>query len=806
MDQPGALDGIRVVELAGARTQYGAMLLAGLGAEVILVEAPGGSVLRRQKPFLAGRDGDLEASLSFHAHNFNKRGVMLDLLREDGARAFRTLIADADIVIEGQEPGALDRAGVGFAACAQVNPRLIWTSITPYGATGPHAHYAGSDLSAQAMGGAMATTGEAGGRVFRAGGDVGDKMASYTAAAATLVALVERDRTGRGRFVDVSAQEAVAAQMETGTLFYTFTGQQPQRGGRLYPTAAFPCGLFPASDGWISLVALQPQHWQALVEWIGDARLATERFKNGAERALARDEIDAVISAWSKQHSKQELSREGQRRRIAVAAINTPREVAADPHLNEANYFRTVTRDDVGSLTLPGPPFGASVTPYRVSSAAPKLGEHTTQVLTARPLSRKVEAASAPSRKLPLAGLRVIDLSWVIAGPVCTRFLADHGAEVIKVEALGGGDPVRHFGPWLEGQNSAPEGGAAFVLLNRNKRSVTIDLKRPEGVQLLRDLAKSSDVFVDNFAAGTMERLGLGYAALQSANSKIIMAQLSGFGQSGPYANRVAYGQTLLALTGHYDQIGESNSAPLLPGYTYTDQAAGVIGAFAILAALHYRNRTGVGQHLDLSLFQIGSSLMAEFFAEALANGTETTRNGNGNDDALLHGVYRCKGDDRWCVIAAWTVRQWRTLLDEIARDQPSLSSQLEQVFTSGNRAARDATVEAWTSALAPEDVMKRLQARGIEAAMVQGPRELLADRHLAARGYFQSFPHVPSGKTLPSDGIPFHFDGAARAIRQGPPVLGEANDYVFRDLLGIGREEIERLQKLGVIGESKAA
>lgn len=802
MEQPGALDGIRVVELAGARTQYGAMLFAGLGAEVMLVEAPGGSAVRRQKPFLAGREGDLEASLPFHAHNFNKRGLVLDLSREDGVRAFRTLIADADIVIESHTPGALEKAGVGFSACAEINPRLIWTSITPYGATGPHAHYAGSDLSSQAMGGAMATTGEAGGRVFRAGGDVGDKMASYTAAAATLMALVERDRTGRGRFVDVSAQEAVAAQMETGTLFYTFTGQQPQRGGRLYPTAAFPCGLFPASDGWISLVALQPQHWQALVEWIGDPRLATERFKNGAERALARDEIDAVISAWSMQHSKQDLSREGQRRRIAVAAINTPREVAADAHLNEAKYFRTVTRDDLGSLTLPGPPFGASVTPYRVSSAAPRLGEHTTQVLAARPRSLAPETAPAAARDLPLAGLRVVDLSWVIAGPVCTRFLADHGAEVIKVEALGGGDPVRHFGPWLEGQNSAPEGGAAFVLLNRNKRSVTIDLKRPEGVKLLLDLARSSDVFVDNFAAGTMERLGLGYAALQGANPKIIMAQLSGFGQSGPYANRVAYGQTLLALTGHYDQIGEPDSSPLLPGYTYTDQAAGVIGAFAILAALHYRNRTGVGQHLDLSLFQIGSSLMAEFFAEALANGTESTRQGNGNDVAILHGVYRCKGDDRWCVIAVWTQRQWATLLDEISRDQPAIGSKLKQT----DRRARDAAVEVWTSALAPEDVMRRLQARGIEAAMVQGPRELLADPHLAARGYFQSFAHVPSGKQLPSDGIPFHFDGVARAIRQGPPVLGEANDYVFRDLLGIGREDIERLQKLGVIGESKAA
>ena len=812
----GALDGIRILEISGPRTQFASMLLAGMGADVWLVEPPEGSALRRVPPLVRGRDGS-EHSLPFFAHHSNKKSIALDFARDDGRAVFRRLARRADVILESELPGELDEIDIGFDACRRQNPGLIWVSVTPYGSTGPSSRLLGSDLSAQAMGGAIITTGEPRGRVFKACGDAADKMAAYTAASALMVAILEREKTGHGQLVDVSAQEAVAGQMERGAIFYQFTHTEPERGGRLYPTAAFPCGLFPASDGWISLVALQPQHWDALVNWVGDARLAVERFKIGAERALARETIDRIISEWSRKHSKHELSAEGQRRRIAVAALQSPSEVTRDPHLLATDFFVEVADPEIGTVRIPGAPIRASATPFRVASAAPRLGEQNHCMDDFLPRRARDIASKAPTLRsrhtgiskeravgsAPLAGYRVLDLSWVIAGPACTRFLADQGAEVIKIESTRTGDPVRTFGPWLDGENTAPEGGGAFALLNRNKRSITLDLKRPEGVKLLLLLAKQSDVVVDNFAAGTMDRLGLSYTKFAGVNPAIVMAQLSGFGQTGPYAHRVAYGQTLLALTAHYDQIGEPDSTPMMPGYTYTDQAAGMIGAFAIMAALYHRDRSGEGQHLDLSLFHMGSSLMADALIEPLVNGTDPVRCGNFRADAISHGVYRSKGVDKWCVIATWSAEQWDCLLAQIAHDDAALAGELA-VSQSAQRMRNeiDALIERWTIRFSNNDIMERLQKSGIEAAMVQGPRDLLeSDVHLRERGFFQSFTHEPSARVLQMEGIPYRLSDSKRALRNGPPRLGEANDYVFRELLNLGSQEINTLVASGVIG-----
>jgi crotonobetainyl-CoA:carnitine CoA-transferase CaiB-like acyl-CoA transferase len=788
----GALEGIRVLEIPGPRTQYGSYLLAGMGADVWLLEPPEGSKLRRAGPL---KDG---ISLPFLAHHGHKKSIALDLTTPSAAKHFRGLATAFDVVLAADLPSALDAGQNGPDLFRADNPRLIWVSVTAYGSSGPRSRFIGSDLSAQAMGGGMSATGEPAGKVYRAGGNAADKMAGYTAAAALMVALVARERTGLGQYIDVSAQEAVAGQMERGALFYQFTHEEPARAGRLYPTAAFPCGLFPSKDGWISLVALQPQHWDALVNWIGDPRLAVERFKDGAERAAARDEIDALICDWSRRHSKHDLEAEGQRKRIAIAAVQTGLEVTRDKHLLAMGFFEELKHPDLGAIRVPGAPFKASATPFRPASQAPRIGQNTDEAATLPPLARKSSPETQKDSRRPLAGYRVLDLSWVIAGPACTRFLADQGAEVIKIESSAAGDPVRTFGPWLDGENTAPEGGAAFALLNRNKRSVTLDLKQPDGVKLLLDLVKLSDVVVDNFTAGTMDRLGLGYAQLAKANPEIVMAQISGFGQSGPYAHRVAYGQTLLALTGHYDQIGEADKAPLMPGYTYTDQAAGMISAFAILTALRHRDRTGVGQHLDLGLFQIGSSLMAEVLVEALVNGTNHGRCGNGDFSAISHGAYRCKGDDRWCVIATWSEQQWNALVQEITRQFPKRG---ERLRNSKSREETDVLIEEWTLHHTAQDVMDRLQAVGVEAALVQGAKDILeSDQHLRARGFFQPLRHWPSGRELLTEGIPYVLSDAPRTIAAGPPILGEANDYVFRDLLGLDDSEMERLTTAGVI------
>ena len=403
---------------------------------------------------------------------------------------------------------------------------------------------------------------------------------------------------------------------------------------------------------------------------------------------------------------------------------------------------------------------------------------------------------------LALADVRVLDLTWVIAGPVCTRLLADHGAEVIKVESAATIDPIRMSGQWLHGVNTAPDGGATFTHYNRNKLSATLNLKARRGRELLLQLAAKSDVVVNNYSAGAMDRLGLGYESLRAVNPRIVVAELSGMGQTGPYRPHVAFGMTLMAMAGAYELTGYPDGTPCMPGYTFTDFASAAMGAFAIIAALRHRDRSGEGQYLDLGQYQMGASLFAEEQFEYLVNGVERTRRGNAEPGTLIHGVYRCAGADDWCAIVARADREWDTLvrlgvlpgwLDEKRRGTP--------LYAEEHREEVDAVVEAWTLPRDSREVMLLLQRHGIDAARVQNSWQIVRDdEQLASRQWFQEFTHL-LGDRVGIDGMPFHLTRTPGQVRSPGPVYGADNDYVFGDLLGLRADEIAQLRSKDVIG-----
>jgi crotonobetainyl-CoA:carnitine CoA-transferase CaiB-like acyl-CoA transferase len=373
---------------------------------------------------------------------------------------------------------------------------------------------------------------------------------------------------------------------------------------------------------------------------------------------------------------------------------------------------------------------------------------------------------------LPLEGVRVLDLTWVIAGPVCTRMLADQGAEVIKVESFATMDPIRMSGQWLHGVNTAPDGGATFTHYNRNKRSATLNLKTPRGRELLLELAKKSDAIVNNYSAGVMERLGLGCEVLRELNPRLVVAELSGMGQTGPYRSHVAFGMTLMALSGAYELTGYPDGTPFMPGYTFTDFAAAAMGAFAIIAALRHRDRTGEGQYLDLGQFQMGAALFAEEQFEYLVTGKKRTREGNREEGALVHGVYRCLGADDWCTIAARTDEEWGTLVRlGVIPGWMDRDRRAGAFDPSSQSADVDAAVEAWTLGRDALEVMLELQREGIDAARVQTAAHLVRDdAQLAAREWFQTFTHL-SGEEVGIDGMPFRMSETQRAHHTGGPI-----------------------------------
>jgi benzylsuccinate CoA-transferase BbsF subunit len=352
---------------------------------------------------------------------------------------------------------------------------------------------------------------------------------------------------------------------------------------------------------------------------------------------------------------------------------------------------------------------------------------------------------------------------------------------------------------FLHGVNTAPDGGGTFTHYNRGKRSITLNLKTAAGRDLLIELAKESDVVVNNYSAGVMDRLGLGYEALRAANPRLVVAELSGMGQTGPYRNYVAFGMTLMAMSGAYELTGNPEGSPLMPGYTFTDFAGAAMGAFAIICALRRRNETGSGQYLDLGQYQMGAALFADEQFEYLVTGRQRSREGNVAPGALVHGVYRCAGEDEWCTVAAWTLDDWSrwwtgVIPRTLARTSPNPES------AAAHRAEIDAAVERWTCSRASRDVMLTLQARGIDAARVQTARDLMRDdEHLATRGYFQTVTHL-SGEIIEIDGMPFRMSATPATVRAPGPIYGADNEDVFHKLLGMPLDEMRRLQAEGVI------
>lgn len=401
--------------------------------------------------------------------------------------------------------------------------------------------------------------------------------------------------------------------------------------------------------------------------------------------------------------------------------------------------------------------------------------------------------AAAPT-PLALDGVRVVDMTWVIAGPVATRMLADQGAEVIKLESARSMDPGRMGGPWLHGVNTFPDGGGAFNNLNRNKLGATLNLKSDEGKALFKRLAAVSDVVVNNYRAGTMDAFGLGWPVLREVNPRLIMCEMSGMGQTGPYSGHVTYGQTLMAVAGCYEMTGEPGGALMLPGYTYADFASPIIGAFAICSALYARNQTGRGQYVDLSQFQVTASLMAESQLEALVNGTVRTRQGNNEPSALVHNCFRCLGEDAWCAIVVRTPAEWAALRAVAGDPLPADPAAVP-------RSEREAALEAWTATKTAREVMDLLQAAGLEAAHVQTARDLVEDdEQLRARDYYAWYDHLMGERAL-ADGIPYKMSLTPGSVRRGGPAYGIDNDYVFGELLGLPPDEIIRLRDAGIIG-----
>ncbi|MGE0540577.1 MAG: CaiB/BaiF CoA transferase family protein [Dehalococcoidia bacterium] len=415
-------------------------------------------------------------------------------------------------------------------------------------------------------------------------------------------------------------------------------------------------------------------------------------------------------------------------------------------------------------------------------------------------------------RRLPLAGVRVADVSQVWAGPHCSRMLADLGAEVIKVESIQRMDPVRGDLDPPQGFGNYPDGNpgehpynraGSFNAVNLNKLGITLNLQDPRGVAAFQTLVAISDVVIENFSLGVMDRLGIGYAALRAVRPDLIMLSMPGFGSGGPESSYLAYGIGQEQLSGMVSLTGYGEDTPMKSGINVGDPISALHGVSAILGALFYRRRTGIGQFIELSHLEANIPLIGESVLEYTMNQRNPRRIGNRHPRVAPHGCYPTAGEDTWVTIACFDDSEFRALCQ--AMELEMLADDLRFATMPARTAHQDeldAIISAWTRQRTHYEAMHILQAAGVAAGAVLNTAEVMSDPQIVARGFFEEVTHPEAG-THAYPGVPYKLSGHSLTVRRPAPMLGEQNAEVLLDLLGIEQREFEQLERDHVVGTS---
>jgi len=794
------LEGIRVLELGQmVSAAYTTKLLADLGADVIKVEEPQGDLARQRGPFPGGVP-DLEKSGLFLALNTNKRSVTIDLAGVQGQEQLRTLVQWADILVHNYSPASMRKLEINYDTFHQLNPDLVMCSMTRFGLTGPYKDYNAYEITS-AHGGGWAWLSPTGSDQpdqppLKAFGQQADFQAGLAAATATLAAYHRASTTGVGEHIDLSAQEFVASFLEQNLIYYTYQGR---RASRLGQRLTCPWGMYECQDGLMFLVIIEPDQWQRLLELMDNPEWGTwEVFKDVVSRGQNADVLTPFLQEWINPWKVDDLFHEGQKLRICFAPVLTMAQLAEQNHLRARHFFVDVTHPKAGTLTHLGPPYQLREPWWQIRRPAPLLGEHNAEAASCQLPVASAQTPDAGRRtsetRLPLEGIRVVDFSWAWAGPFCTMNLAHLGAEVIKVESQARLDIARRlpFGP--KDQPMTVNTSGYFNQWAQGKKSVALNLSTPEGRDIARKLIKESDVVLDNFAAGVMEELGLGYDDLKKIKPDIIMASICGYGHTGPQKDYMAYGPTTAPLIGLSSLTGYPGGGPQEVGISYGDPNAGINAALAICAALVARQRTGTGQYIDISLWEAAAVLIPEGWMDYAMNKTQPPRMGNHDQWMAPYSCFRCAGEDAWVTIACGSDEEWQSLCRAIGN--PALGADA-RFRTSAERKAHEEELEqilnAWTATRDRWEVTCILQDAGVAAFPSMSSQDLVEDRHLNERGFFERLPHPEVGVRTHT-GIPWRLTNSPNGVRSPGPLLGQHTQWMMKELLGYSEQEIAKL------------
>ncbi len=695
----------------------------------------------------------------------DQRRPLLRYLETLGAEAVQppaTLadLAGVDFLLDGVGLPQLQALGWDSAGLAAAYPMLIHVSVSPFGSHGPSASLLGSELVASAMSGTLRLVGEPDRCPVKEALDACTFHADMVAAAGAMAAHFERTRSSRGQHIDVSIQEVAFNRNVSSILAWQFDQRKLTRvGGALnYGRTPVRC-IWALADGWCfhSLMTGRfgaPAN-QGLSDWMDEAGMDNPlrgvdwlRYNRSTLDADTRKRWETGIAAFLLTRTKHEIATEGLRRGINACVVAEPADVLRDPHLQARKFWQ---QD------------GALLRPCRFVSLTE--GNAST--------ARMIAHGQRPG---PLSGVRVLDFSWALVGSITTKTLGDLGADVIKVESR-----TRPCLSRLDVQVSASSAGNFddkpwFAHLNSSKRSLSLDMKKKEAMEILGPLIEWADIIVENFSPGTMAKLGLDYAALSARNPAVVMVSGSVYGQSGPLAHEWGVDGTGGALSGRTFLTGWPDRDPVVPGAVpFGDVIVPFVMAATAGAVLAQRNHSGRGAHIDASMYEI---CVQQMYDAIVAAQTGTPPRRSGNDDARWYrqGLWPTQGNDRWIAISLRDQPQWQQLCAMAGGDD----------------------IAAWTATRHDYDLMQQLQQAGIAAGVVQDIEDLFTrDSGLAARGALTTLPHKLLG-AFAHVRTPIDFSGSA-ITPFAAPAIGEHNTEIASTLAGLSRERIAELDTLGV-------
>lgn len=827
------LDGVRVLDFtSGLAGPYLTRLMVDLGSEVIKVERPVTGDYSRRLPYIVS-DGQ---SGYFIQQNCGKKSISLDLNRPEAIDIVKKLSKKVDVVVEDFQLGFMDSLGIGYPDLVKTNPQLIMCSLSPYGRTGPYASRVSTGRVIATMCGARDPMGApvppTGIRIA-----VTDINASAYALGAVTAGLYYRRKTGVGQHIDVSAMDCLFATLPEVQTYLVSGGTGSYSSPQVFRTRD---GRLITMNAWT-----QDNFWAGVAEAMARPELIKDqRFDTPTHRRGNRDLIDQVISEWVQRYSAQELLERLRETGVPAAPVQSVEEAINDPQIEARGMLVEIEDPNLGKIRIVNSPFRLAETVAGVRGLPPLLGEHNREVLNhllgysaaevteleaAGVLYAEPQAAKSPARKQRLSarsvggdspiaeqpgeatvetkgatkrpgvfeGLRVLDFSRAVAGPFMTRLMVDLGAEVIKVEERVTGDPMRYLG-YLMGKRLS----SSFTFTSCGKKSISIDLRNPEGLKIVKHLVRISDVVVENFRPGVMDRLGIGYEELKRINPRIIMCSISGFGQWGPYASWRGEAATATAMSGAQD-VGDSAAEPpqTYRGF-WTDQLGSLLSLAAVGAALYRRDESGTGEYIDLALLDcLFSANDTDIQSFVLSKGkVRPVPLENHHQTMVPLGDFNVQ-NGRYVFVEAHEDEVWVQLAQamekpELARDRrfDTPSRRVE------NREALYSLVSEWFRKFdSPDQVLTTLEKAGVPAVLVRTTAEAVNDPQLNARGMTAEVVHPIDGKIRVINS-PLRYSATDARPAGPPPLLGQHNEEVLTGLLGYSTEELSRLEAEGAI------